>query len=351
MRFAVIILLLFLQTCGYWRTTSLSSSEVGFIKSGLEDGRVYVSHRQNGMEELSFNVIYRGGRLYTLDNRNRRVQRLDRDGKPELVIGAQKPGGDDVLYANFNFNYIGVVAVDAEERIYIQNRFVYKTGRDKGGELESLDFTPSYVLVFDKKGILQYTLGQMGSPDIPFYYIESINFDSSGRILIISRSFNSWTVSRYRDRVRDFEVNLAERNLVEKEGDVRYNGKIENIKTFQNGEGFLLSVAYYNDMRFKYRKIFEYSVKRNKIDRTVINTPDPKNELFAVSEDRYIYMWNVERRNPRFLVCNFDGGVMSNIVLDFPEKESLFADVKMGDTGTLYSMHVYPDGISLREWK
>ena len=33
-------------------------------------------------------------------------------------------------------------------------------------------FSPSYIIVFDEKGKLQYTLGPQGSTDVPFYYIE-----------------------------------------------------------------------------------------------------------------------------------------------------------------------------------
>ena len=36
---------------------------------------------------------------------------------------------------------------------------------------EETDFAPSYILVFNKDGELQYTLGQRGTPDLPFYYI------------------------------------------------------------------------------------------------------------------------------------------------------------------------------------
>jgi hypothetical protein len=340
-------------SCGQWRTSVLNSTKIYSIDSGDKPGNIVLRYEDNGMLELSFHIEIHEGKIYTVDNLLKRIQVLNRDGSVSLIIGSQgnNSSEDEVKYSNFNFSSIGSMAVDSDERIYVQNRFISKTKKMRVYKDEELDFTPSYILIFDKKGDLQYTLGQSGVPNIPFYYIEKMFIDIEDRLFVVSRTFDSWDLSRFNKKVRDFSVNLGRIDLNEVEEGETYVGKIENIIVYKSGGEFLISVAYYNKTRFKYRKIFEFSIMDNRIVRTVLNTPDPKNELYNVVDDKYIYLWNMKNKDIKFVICNLDGNIINNLMVKFYQKDTLFSDLMIDESGKFYSYHVSREGINIFEWK
>lgn len=340
-------------SCGQWRTSVLNSTKIYSIDSGDKPGSIVLRYEDNGMLELSFHIGIHRGRFYTVDNLLKRIQVINRDGSVSLIIGSQGNGSpeDEVKYSNFNFSSIGSMAVDSEERIYVQNRFIPTAKTGKTYKDEELDFTPSYILIFDKKGELQYTLGQSGAPNIPFYYIEHMFIDDEDRLFVVSRTFDSWDLSRFNKRVRDFYINLGRIDLSEVEEGETYVGRIENIAVYKSGSAFLISVAYYSKTRFKYRKIFEFSIKDNRIVRTVLNTPDPKNELYNIVDDKYIYLWNMKNKDIKFVICNRDGNIINNVMIKFNQKDTLFSDLIIDESGQFYSYHVRRDGINIFEWK
>jgi WD40 repeat protein len=352
-RLFLISFIIILLSCGQWKTSVLNPTKIYSIASGDNPGSIVLRYEDNGMLELSFHIQIHGGRIYTIDNLLKRIQVLNSDGSVRLIIGTQVGDSqeNEFKYSNFNFSSIGSMAIDSEGRIYVQNRFIPKGKTAEIHQDEELDFTPSYILVFDSNGDLQYTLGQVGAPNIPFYYIENMFIDVADRLFVISRTFDSWDLSRFTKRVRDFNVNLGRIDLNEVEGGETYMGKIESISVNKSGSEFLFSVAYYNKTRFKYRKIFEFSIKDNRIVRTILNTPDPKNELYTIVDDKYIYLWNMKNKNIKFVVCNFDGNIINNIMLKFDQKDTLFSDLMIDESGQFYSYHVRKDGINIFEWK
>ncbi len=349
-------------SCGNWRVSTLKGKKLCSIKAGKDLGNIMVEPEESPILNVSFLVRAFHGKIYTADNLLKRVQVLDTDGTPRLVIGQKgkdgkeskeakeaKEGGDKVRTAFFNFGVVGHITADSNGAIYVQNRLQPGGGQAKPEKSDEMDFSPSYVLVFDKDGGLNYVNGQKGNPDIPFYYIESIDIDKSDRLLVVARTMDSWSVYRFNNKKREYYVTLANIDFKETEGGETYKGRIENVRPFRSGENFMVSVAYYSGTRFKYRRIFDYSLAKGK-QQTVVQIPDPKNELFTLVDDKHMFLWNVEDRKLKFVIYNFDGNVISNIRIETQEAR-LFEDVFTDESGQLYSIHATRREIDVMEWK
>lgn len=350
---ALVALLVFgAVSCSQWKVSALKSKKICTLYGGTNPGNVLIDYNDNGVLNLSFLVRVFDGKIYTVDNALKRVQVFQHDGTPELIIGqkpANKEDAEKIRYTSFNFSFLGALAVDSSGNIYVQNRLM-PSGAGVSAKSDEMGFSPSYILVFNKNGELQTTLGQRGVPDMPFYYIESIEIDRHDRMFVLSRSFDTWSVYRFSGRKRDFYANLSAIDFKESEGKDTYTGRIENVKVFGSGESFLVSVAYYHGSRFKYRKIYEYSLQEGRIVKTVLEIPDPKNEFFTMVNDKHIYLWNVENKKIKFVIMNFDGNIISNIMITMRDN-MCFEDIFVDESGQLYSTHVGRKDIGVMEWK
>jgi hypothetical protein len=282
------------------------------------------------------------------DNNFKRLQIFDNDGNLELLIGSisTKDNKEKKSYkeVNFNFNVIGSFTMDNDKNIYVQNRLLTK---DSAGDS---DFLPSYILVFNKNGELQYTMGKSGTSDIPFFYIEKLFIDSDERMFVLSRSFNAWELIRFKNKKRDLYENFAKLNLVETENNNTYKGMIENIEIFESGNGVIISVAYYHDVRFKYRKLYEYSLEKSEVVREITNIDDPKNVLFNIVDDKILYFWNIEGKETKFMLVNMNGSIISNVRIEF-DRNNIFSKIIYDESGVIYSYHVNDDKLKIFSWK
>jgi hypothetical protein len=350
-RVVPIVILAAVLSCGQWKVTSYQSSKICSIPAGIMPGQVHIKVEDHGLLDLSFNVRLFGGKIYVSDNVLKRVQILDRDGKAQVLIGQKVPvpSGDSLIQSSFNFSVLGHIVADSDGNLYVQNRLM---SREVGsGISEELDFSPSYVLKFDGEGKLQYTLGKTGLPNIPFDYIDSLEIDRKDRLVVVSRKFNTWSVSRFNGKNRDFSVNFVKSDFRDRENNSVFQGKIDNVRIMRDGDMFLISVSYYSGLRFKYRKIFNYSIQDSKITRTIMNIPDPKNELFSVVDNMHLYLWNVDEGQTKFAICNMEGNIVNNIHVKSTDRRVYFRDIQIDDSGMIYSYQVYRDRIDVMEWK
>ncbi len=348
-----IIPILFLS-CGRWKTTKLKSDKLCSIDSGSNAGNVMLSYDKNNILDTSFRIEFHQGNIYTADNILKRVQVLDKNGTPLLFIGpkdARFTEVDNVKKSNFNFSIIGSMAVDSVENIYIQNRFTSSKSHKKHANNKKLGFSPTYILVFNKSGNLLYTLGKRGSPDIPFNYIENMEIDKNDRLFVITRSYDTWSVFEFYRKKRIFYTSFGDADFNESDDNDEIFSKIENIKIYKSGENLLISVAYYQSSEFLYRKIFNYLISKRKIDKTIINIPDPQNELFTLEDDKHIYLWDVGDKNVKFIICNFNGNIINNILIKFPGKHESYSDILIDESGQFYSYHVSRKRIDILKWR
>jgi hypothetical protein len=347
----IIMLILTLFSCGRWKTTKLKSIELCSLSSGQNPGSIMLEYDQNSILNISFGIKIHQDNIYIADNILKRVQILDKTCTPSLVIGQKEdvqkiaPGVNKTF---FNFSIIGSIVSDSDENIYIQNRFASAENSTDPSQSNLIAFSPTYILVFDSKGSLLYTLGRRGTPDIPFNFIDDMMIDSRDRLIVITRSIDTWSVYIFQSKKKLFEQNFEEVYFKDSsEG----TGRIENIRSFQNGENLLISVAYYENSNFKYRKILNYSIVKNRIDRTIMTISEPQNELFTIINDKLIYLWDVHDRNVRFIVCDLGGNIINNVLVNFPEKRDSYSDILTDENGDIYSYHVINRHMEILRWR
>lgn len=337
-------------SCGRWKTTKLKPDQLCVLKAGTGAGEIKLDFDKNDILNISFGIEFHEGYIYTADNLLKRVQVLKPDGTPLLLIGKKEDkakNSSGVRKSSFNFSIIGSMAVDSDDNIYVQNRFASSDTAERITDVQNLGFAPTYILAFDSSGKLLYTLGKRGGPDIPFNYIETMAIDGNDRLVVITRSFDTWSVFIFKEKKRIFEENFGEADF--KAGNVA--GRIETIKPFMDGKNILISIAYYENTDFKYRKIFNYSIEKTKIDRTVMTVPDPQNELFSIINDKLIYLWDVKEDDLKFIVCNLSGNIINNISMDLPDKREFYNNIFIDENGQFYSIHVINKAIEIMRWR
>ena len=351
--FILLMVLLSFISCGRWRTTKLKPNKLCSIVSGSDAGNITLKYDNDGILDISFRILFHKGNIYTADNVLKRVQILEKNGSPVHLLGSKNDNtlqNKGVNNSFFNFSIIGSMAVDSNENIYVQNRFISTKRRNKNTNNKH-GFAPIYILVFNKSGTLLYTLGKRGSPNIPFNYVEKLKIDDQNRLFVISRSFDTWSVYRFTGKKRDFSINFGDADFKNNEDEDELSGKIENIEVYKNGENLLISVVYYQGSLFIYRKVYNYSIAESAIDKTILEIPEPKNELFTMIDDRHIYLWDVENHDVKFVICNLDGDIINNILIELPENNESFSEIQMDDSGNLFSYHVNKRNIDVLEWR
>jgi hypothetical protein len=357
MKRIVLLLMVFpliLTGCAFWKSTSLNSKRFGFIQNGSKPDQVLIKTDEYGLEDLSVGISISKGMICVADNELHRVQVMKPNGDIQLIVGNVKNlKTKDITAENFNFGTIGYVVRDDDDNVYIQNKLARgkESGKEKDSAVDSIDVLSSFILVFSKSGELQYTLGQKGTPDTPFSHIERLYVDSKDRLFVITRSIESWSVFRFKGKNRDYFMNLGNLNLKDREEGNVYDGKIDNVKIYSSGDKILISVSYYHGTRLKYIKIFEYSILEGKISKTIMMIPDPKNVLFDIIDDKYVYLWNVSNDEVKYEVANLDGTIINNVYLKMEHKRNYYSRIILDDSGKLYSYNILKSGVEILKWE
>jgi hypothetical protein len=349
-KYIILLIFIFLFNCGKWKTTKLKSDLLCTISPGESTGSVILKYDEDDILNISFRIWVYNNHIYIADNILKRMQILNKKCEPVTFIGDTKPGLNEktgVKYSKFQFSNINTLAVDSNGNIYIQNSFS-SSGKNIA---EPQGLLPSYILVFDDKGTLLYTLGKSGSPDIPFNSIESMEIDNNDRLYITTRTYDMWSVYRFENKRRDQNINFSENDFKENDGDDIYIGKIEKIIPFKSSDNLLIAVAYYSGADFKHRKIYNYSLRKEKIIHSAFVISDPKNELFALVDDKYIYLWDIDDQNLRYMICNLNGDVSNNISIKFSTMPDSYNEIQIDNSGHFYSYHALKKGVEVLEWR
>lgn len=338
-----------LSSCSHWKLNDLKGKTIFSIDNGSGNRQILLSFGKNDLLEMSFNIQSSHDTFFAVDNNLKRIQIFDTDGTLIGCIGQKKMEGIPIS-SSFNFGSIGAVAMDSEKNMYVQNRIDLQKSQKSDVE-GNVDIASSYILIFDKTGKLLYSLGQKGVADIPFNFIEKVFIDLNDRPIVITKNYETWGVYRFKSRARDFFVTLGKDTFKDKEGNNTYNGIIENLTPFHDGERFLVSVAYYSGTRFKYRKILEYNIAENRISRLILNLPDPKNELYTILDDKYLLLWDTDDKSVRFAIWDLDGNIVNNLRLKTDNISNYLTQIFSDDTGKLFTYSVRKNGIDIMEWK
>ncbi|MCK5569899.1 MAG: hypothetical protein KAJ15_09290, partial [Spirochaetes bacterium] len=155
------------------------------IGSGVEE--IGVLKSDSGLFSGPGSVIFKNGFFYVVDTVNQKLLKITKPGDVILVIsrGTRKENEkENVLRTKqrkyFEFNNIGKVAVDNENNIYIENKFIEKLpekteidifSTESILEQEKHEIYVSYILKFDRLGNFMYKIGKNGINSDPFFYI------------------------------------------------------------------------------------------------------------------------------------------------------------------------------------
>ena len=351
--FALFVVIL-LISCGKWKTSKLKPESLCTLPSGDSMGSIMLKYDDDDILDISFKVTLSNNIIYAADNVSKVLQVLDNKCELQLYIGEKKPPEiekGNAKYSKFQFSIIEAIETDSSGNIYIQNSFSPSQRPNNPTYGNDSGFSLSYILVFDPKGSLLYTLGRTGSPDIPFTSIESLSIDKNDRLFVTTRYHDAWDIYRFSSRRKDLSVNFLETDFKEADGKDQLIGKIEKVIPFQSGDEMLISVGFYNGTNFKYRKIFRYSFQKENKLAVAFTISDPNNELFSIFDDKHIYLWDINREQIRYMVCNLNGDVVNNLSIKFPETNISFEDVLMENSGNFYSYHASKKGIEIMEWR
>ncbi len=79
--------------------------------------------------------------------------------------------------------------------------------------------------------------------------------------------------------------------------------------------------------------------------------PDPRNVLFDIIDDKYIYLWNVSNDEVKFEVANLDGTIINNVYLNMKYKRNYYSRIILDNSGRIYSYHITKKGVDILKWE
>ncbi len=377
----VLLALICITSCAQWKVSELQKNVLFEIESGTVPGRLDFGPNENGVIDITFDIRISHDKVLVADNKQHRFQIFNLEGEPELSIGSLQSNAADtseeqtgdgpsdgtqendeaiivqqvnpsITTVDFSFGVIGNFVSDSEGKIFIENSLLpVEDENKKNRRVDGVNMSPSFILVFNDEGKILYSLGKNGSSEVPFHSIYDMYTDNEGRLFVISKSSENWSVFRYDGQNMDFDAHFDRESFHEEDNGNVYDGLVENIIIFNSGNKLLVSVAYYDEIRFKYRKIYEYLLSENKIGKTILELPDPKNELFSILEDQYIILWDVEQRDLRFSIWNLQENIINNLRINLNGVRPFYEKVLVDEKGSLYTMIVNENVIEIKEWK
>ena len=353
-KYIVLLILISLISCGKWKTSKLKPESLCIFPPGDSPGSIMLKYDDDDILDVSFKVAVINDNIYAADNISTSLQVFNNKCELLLYIGEKKPTEiekSNAKYSKFQFSIIDAVKTDSNGNIYIQNSFTPSQKLNNRLSGKESGFSLSYILVFDPNGSLLYTLGRTGSPDLPFTSIESLNIDKNDRLFVITRSYDTWDIYRFSNRRRDLSINFIETDFKETDGKDALTGKIEKIIPFKSGEDLMIAVGFYKGINFQYRKIFRYTIQKEMKPDTSFLISDPNNEFFSILDDKQIYLWDINDKQIRYMVCNLNGDIVNNISIKFPDSNNFFEDIQMDNSGNFYSYHTSKKGIEVMEWR
>jgi len=211
----MIILVIFLFSCSSGKVEELKKEKLFSIPIGEDEEEIGVIRDRNGFFSGPRSVLFKNGFFYVVDPVNKKILKITTPGDVILVISyGDKPEASDqeVLRTKqrrqFHFDEIGQIAVDNENNIFVENRFI-----EQLPEKEEIDlFNPegmtsggnnevymSRILKFDRLGLYQYSIGKNGRDTDPFYLVYRIDVDEDGNLLVLTTDdeWETWTYYKY----------------------------------------------------------------------------------------------------------------------------------------------------------
>lgn len=211
----IITIVMSLFGCSSSRVEELKKEKLFSIPIGEDVEEIGVIRDRNGFFSGPSSVLFKNGFFYVVDPVNKKILKITTPGDVILVIsyGDEPETSDqDILRTKqrrqYHFDEIGQIAVDNENNIFVEDRFI-----EKLPEKEEIDlFNPegvtsggnnevymSRILKFDRLGLYQYSIGKNGRDTDPFSLVYRIDVDEDGNLLVLTTDdeWETWTYYKY----------------------------------------------------------------------------------------------------------------------------------------------------------
>ncbi len=204
--------------CGRNRIIELKKEHLFSLAVGKDEEEIGILRESSGRFVGPAHVLFRNGFFFTVDTVNQKIIKTTTPGDVILTIAdgeMLKNEGDSVLKTKqktyYDFSQIGLIEVDNENNIYVEDMFLEKTEVENVIDIFSIDDDTideekeyeekymSYVLVFDRLGSFMHRIGENGLDSDPFYYMYDIEIDKEGCLVVMTGNdeWNAWTYHRF----------------------------------------------------------------------------------------------------------------------------------------------------------
>jgi hypothetical protein len=209
---------LLLGGCERNRIVELKKEHLFSLPVGMEEEEIGILRESSGRFVGPAHVLFRNGFFFTVDTVNQKIMKTTTPGDVILTIA----GGEMVMHKEdsvlrtkektyFDFNQIGIIEVDNENNIYVEDMFLEKAEVETVIDIFSIDDESiddekeyeekymSHVLVFDRLGSFKHRIGVDGIESQPFYYLYDMEIDSDGCLIVMTGNdgWNAWTYHRF----------------------------------------------------------------------------------------------------------------------------------------------------------
>ena len=336
------------------------------------------------------NLIYlKGGRIYIVNGNSSKIMELtpfgdlvfllyNADTNPQPVI--LKPvatGGDEPnrRAQSYALSDPGVLAVDGEKRLYVEDRVGLLQGRAD----ESTGTTHyAHVLRFDRNGRLLDYLGQEGVRGTPFPFIEAIRITAHDEAVIVCRVPPArWIVYWFaREGSLLYRVELDREYLPAPQNTLPF---LEGVFADYTRRELLLAVSYYKEEinastrtpetwlhvatrihRFdiaraeyvSYAEVPDAGMRREQVGASELEIPSPPYEFLGNTRSGHLFFLKPEETNTyELLVLDARGREQARRLLTVEDQELYFKKLALSEEGVLVALLGLYDGARVVWWR
>jgi hypothetical protein len=260
--------------------------------------------------------------------------------------------------------YPGKIHVTRDGMLFIQNRIPIKAtpfiteNANHNNEAEYVPETaPSHVLVLNQKRKIVKELYSDNVKKTPFKQIMGIyDRDKQEAIIVHRENPREWFIQSFQmntfKNIYTFQINadfIKEKDKISKSDD--YYIFIENIIPKFNKMEFFISVAYYKNTRFKFRRIFILNIKNQNKLTLYTELQEPQNELYASIDNNSVYLWNSEAYNEiKLKIFDSSGDLINNKKIKLFGKDEAWRNFIPMSNGSIIALYISRIGMEIILW-
>jgi hypothetical protein len=411
--FIPIVTLFVLFGCSKTRVTELRKEKLFSLPIGKQEEQIGVMRERNGRFFGPSLLLFKNGFYYLVDSVNQKILKITTPGDIILILSKGEGQSDEeknILRTkervSYPFNQIGQVAVDGENNIWIEDKFLENEAAEDEIDLLNLDSNPedqsnevykSYILKFDRVGRFIFRLGKEGKETEPFYYIYKTAISKDGNLLVLTADdeWQSWTLYRFdqdgtllskKELMREsiigkdeaennalfvmdllpvfnsdlllFWISMYETSFDTKEFKQEENIwgeeiEIENPEDYQKEEA--TQKKYVRDLL--YYKLLYYDLDSGKIEKTytwenrLSNQQSSTTEFFGIDGDTEGFLWKyVNSTKSIITIFNQNGSIIARRSFIF-EDDGIWTNVHVDEDGSISALKIDKDSVHVYRWR